>query len=267
MSSEHLSQNNFYWDAVKKAWPDSVVVEGQRGVSLSPKICVVLCPLYAKGSKWENSRLIGLSESIDDSRVARKLEPYIATVQALHEAAQFYGEWIEPTFVFTNKGVHVDPETQDVELLLSHHQQLYEKKLRERFSPLGLDFQLLNYDDIGVNFPMCVDLDSWPVGLVNPQTSMETAMLNSFQSILNLVHTIPINKDARKVVKNIMEGDNISFISAFWIIASYLVFDEKIYDIVGAGGIYVMVEKMNPLFWIYKLTPSLKEVNKIMLYG
>lgn len=31
MSAEVPIQDNLYWEAVKKAWPDSKVIEGQRG--------------------------------------------------------------------------------------------------------------------------------------------------------------------------------------------------------------------------------------------
>lgn len=251
------------FEAASKAWPKSVVVAGEVAPEVNPKVCVVLCPLYTPGP-LEESNLLASPFGISDSRVVNKIHAYSNVLEALQSSIGEWGGKLDLKIAFANKGVLGNHNESEVEQLV-YHEEVYRKWFANLNQKLNIDINFFNYNDLGINFPTFIDMDRLPENLSIPTKDGEKYMLESFNQLLVLASVVPTNKDARKVVKNIVGGEGFNFVSAFWVIAGYLAFDWKIHQLIGDGGIYIMAERFDPLFWIYKLTPSLKRVNKILL--
>ncbi len=252
-----------FWKTISEVWPESVVIPGLKPPDINAKACIVLCPLYSPGS-LEESRLIAPPATITDSRVSRKVEAYEAAVSALHSKLKSLGGSLDLMVVFANKGVLGDHDHSE-EWKLDYHQGLYQSRFAKLSGDAGVQVNFYDYDELGIEFPVFVGNKPLPEGMVVPNQEVEKTMLGYFDQLLKLSFALSTNKDARKVVKNIMGGENMGFESAFWDIAGYLAFDWKIHELIGEAGIYIMAERFDPLFWIYKLTPSLKRVNKVLL--
>ena len=254
---------DYLWRAVSKVWPESAVVPGLKMPDVNAKACFVLCPLYSPGS-LEESHLIVPPATITDSRVSRKVEAYEAVVSALHSKLKSLGGGLDLTVVFANKGVLGDHDYTE-EWKLGYHKELYQSRFEKLSSDIGLQVKFYDYNELGVEFPVFVGNKPLPEGMVVPDQEVERTMLGYFDQLLKLSFALNVNKDSRKVVKNIIGGENMGFEAAFWVIAGYLAFDWRIHELIGDAGIYIMAERFDPLFWIYKLTPGLKRVNKVLL--
>lgn len=252
------------WQAAESSMP-GVKVYNEQDVGLNPNLTVILCPLYAPGS-LEESLLVSKSGTIYDSRVSGKFDAYQNVIKAMSTHLTEKGGSPRLTSIFANKGIlHADEVTTSDLEALQNHSMLYQQRLAELSSELGIEHQHIDYDDIGVEFPDFVNPgQDVPVDL-NIQERKEWKMIDALNRSLDLPHNIKNNKKMRHVVKGIMRMSGVGFKEAYWIIAGYMAADHKIADIVGDNGVYLVAERCGALFRISKLTPKLHNKVRVQI--
>ena len=126
------------------------------------------------------------------------------------------------------------------------------------------------YSDHNVDFPEFVDLNDPLPNLVknnqivNKYPNLESKMIADLNLYMGL--NISYSKRNRHLIDRIINMDQVgSYSAAFWLIAGYLAFDPKIADIAGENGIYMVAERLEPLFGIARFTESLKNMTRVQI--
>lgn len=257
------------WSDVERSWPETVVVNKKEILPGSVvEACMVLCPLYSQGSLKE-SKLIMPPLQIVDSRVAGKIKAYLETTSVLNKTVQGESSHLKLNVVFSNMGVILgsDPSQADIDLL-SYHENLYKELFNKFSSKTGIPTILTNYDDWGVVFPRFVNLKSKvpDVGEVPEDLKKEESkMIWQLNSYINPAVPIEDTKKNRHVIERVLGTQGMDYDAVFWLIAGYLAFDPNISRITKENGIYLVSERLEPLFGIARLTKALKDLTRIQI--
>ncbi len=257
------------WSGVEKSWPETVVVNKKEILPGSViDACFVLCPLYAPGS-LEESKLISPPAKIDDSRVSNKIKAYLDVSTALNRLVKGSLSSLSLNVVFANKGVLFGGEpTKNDHDLLFYHENLYKDLFIMFGSEKGIAVSFSNYDDWNVNFPRFVNpkSDILELGLVPDDLKKEESkMIWQLNKYLNLPEPVEDSKKNRHVIERVLGMQGLGHRGALWLIAGYLAFDPNISKITKENGIYLVSERLEPLFGIAKLTKSLKDLTRIQI--
>lgn len=257
------------WDSILVASPEAKF----RNIKEFPgniKIFFALCPLYEKGP-LEDSGLIKPPGTIGDSRVSGKWNEICRVLEAINLFQTKKGQRIELTAVFANRGVLLNHEpSQEDEGLLDFHQALYSEELASLCNESGLSYQLLNYDDFGVNLPKFIKPNSQiPSAGIDPSGEVDLAssgvfigLLNSYLEEKGIPNRITNpNKKTRKIIKDLSSVWGVEM--SFWLIAGYMAFDHNIPRLIDENGIYLSTERFDPLFRIANLTDGLSGLPRV----
>ena len=267
---ENISKSKVYWASVEKSWPEISVVNKKDVFGESANVCVVLSPLYAQGD-LRSAGLIKPPFGISESRVAGKILAYKKVLESMSESIRQTGYEMNLLAVLADKGVlfHGKPGKEE-DGALEYHCQLYNDELSALAKTKGFNFTLQSYSGLGVKFPTFVDLSapipSELVGLadgLNSKSAPEYEMITLLNEYFNL--SIAPSKKNRHVVERVLSMNGMDFNGAFWLIAGYLAFDAKIPEIAGANGIYLVAERLEPMFGISRFTEKLKNMTRIQL--
>ena len=260
--------SEIFWSQVEKAWPETTVAN-KKEIPWGEKteVCIVLCPLYSPGV-LEESTLVQPPASIEDSRVANKVNAYTTMIHAINGYISGLGGETHLNIVFANKGVLFagKPSTEQNKAL-SHHKEVYINFFYSfcKNNKIGMEFS--DYNDWKVDFPTFVDPNaSIPQELIllkGIKDLPESKMLAQLNQYFGL--QIEDSKKNRHAIERILNMESLGYNATFWLIAGYLAFDNKISDIIGPKGIYIAAERFEPLFGIARLTKSLKESARIQL--
>lgn len=258
-----------FWQKIESSMP-GVYVPEKKEIEPYSKVaaCVVVCPLYDKGDLM-HSKLLKFPAQLKDSRVSVKVEAYLTVIQALNESLKSVGTKLDLNVVFANKGVLLSGEAGSGEQeALDYHFGLYKKKFSDFSDDQGFEISFSDYNNWGVNFPVFIntsqkapDSGPFPEGIVKPESKM-IWQLNKYFPQRSPILDIKKN---RHTVGRIMQMNGLTYGGAFWLIAGYLAFDANIAKIVGDNGIYIVAERLEPLFGIAKFTKSLDELARIQI--
>lgn len=256
------------WDALHIAVPEALVLHKKEKVALGLNVCVVFCPLYAYGD-LSDSKLIFPPVGIDGSRVSGKFKAYLPAIISMHKYLEKMGGGVNLTAVFANKGVLLaDNPTPGHVDALEYHKSLYKDAMAKFCGDLGIHLSFYDYDDFDIDFPKFYNPRYVPLpdGIQwNSSIKPESQMISALSQYFGFSQPIEDNKTNRKVVKNVLQLKDTTFEAAFWLIAGYLAFDPKIPKLVGEGGIYMVSERADSLFWISKLTPKLDSLTRVQI--
>lgn len=260
--------SEIFWSQVGKAWPETTVAN-KKEMSWGEKteVCIVLCPLYSPGVLGE-STLMQPPANIEGSRVANKVNAYTTMIHAINGYISAFGGEMHLNVIFANKGVLFsgEPSSEQNDTLVNH-KQVYLDFFYNFCRDNHISMEFSDYNDWKVNFPTFVDPNtSIPQELISlrgvkdlPESKM-LAQLNQYFGF-----QAEDSKKNRHAIERILNMEGLGYNAAFWLIAGYLAFDNKISDIIGPNGIYIAAERFEPLFGIARLTKSLKELIRIQL--
>lgn len=253
------------WSVIEKSWPETSVVNKQDELGKEIRAAVVLCPLYAPGD-LTSAGLIKPPLKIDDSRVAGKVRAYRQSLTAMADFAQTTGRKLQLSVVLADRGVLFSGEpTKSDKRALDYHYQLYCQVWGDFSKRQGVGVTTSKYSEKNVCFPDFLDLRaSLPVSKRSEGVSRESEVISYLNQYFGT--TILETKKNRHVVERILgiRGIN-STTEAFWLIAGYLAFDPQIPKLVGPEGIYVVAERLEPLFGISRFTEALNQLTRVQL--
>ncbi len=218
------------------------------------------CPLYAPGD-LSASTIALHPQSIADSRVGKKWSATTTAVEALTGYLRERQGDLELTVAFADTGVllsHV-PEIEHHDAV-ANHIGLYQGEIDTFCQERGIKYSFTTFSDLGVNFPRFVNLREKPPTLkptdYEADSNSVLEALNEYlvkQGIPNHIHN---NKTARNRINDLMKANGVE--TTFWLVAGYLAFDYMIPALLGQNGVYMSVERFDPVFRIASLTEGLK---------
>lgn len=257
------------WTVVESSWPNVEIKNKKDFTANKITACVILCPLYDQGN-INKAGLIKYPKTIMDSRVAMKLTAYITVINNLNKFLNSVNKNLKINFVVANKGILFQgtPSVEDFQTK-EYHNKLYEQVLDQFCRNNDIEYTFSDFHDLQVEFPTFVNLsDPIPEKLTKTEDEVkkqEFLLIEYLNQFLILPEKIENNKHNRHVVKAVLHMNNMSFEGAFWLIGGYLAFDHKIHSLVDESGIYFVSERIDQLFGLAKLTPSLSKLTRVQI--
>jgi hypothetical protein len=257
---------------VEASWSKISFVNSELIVRPDVRALFTFCPLYAPGSLSE-SELLTNPTSIEESRVGVKWYALQRILKEINNYLKSAGGGLELVAIFANRGVLLSHEStaQDAKALEAHD-SLYQNAVAEFCQTNGINSDYHNYDDLNVDFPRFVDPQA-EIPIETPKEILErikseTApgdmidawviwQLNQYlqeQGVPTQVENTPENF---KVIRKLL---GMGLHSSFWLVAGYLAFDYRIPELVGENGVYLVTERLKPLFGIASLTKGLENI-------
>lgn len=249
---------------------DGTVRISGRGCSVSPRMVVILCPLYAPGT-LADSTLIPNPGSISESRVGGKWTVYKQVMAAADDYLKLAGERLKVHAVFADRGILLAhaPGTAD-HSAADRHSEVYRAAFEGFCSPRGIQYTYSTFTDIGVALPRFFTVGSERI----PGVDLEDPSLEQRQgTMIDLVNEylrrigeptwIVNNNDNRKRMKDLLNMAVATPSMVFDLVAGYVAFDYRLPGIAGKTGMYLQAERMGQLLTIANFTDESRSMPRI----